>query len=59
MGLLVWATLVLFIVLAARWRRAGRKPGPEMPIGIPNRIFVAAYVLWTVVIALAAWPLDG
>jgi hypothetical protein len=59
MGLLVWATLVLFIVLAVRWRRAGRKPGPEMPIGIPNRIFAAAYVVWTVTIALAAWPLDG
>jgi hypothetical protein len=59
MGLLVWATLILFIVLAARWRRAGRKPGPETPIGIPNRIFVVAYVLWTVVIALAAWPIGG
>jgi hypothetical protein len=56
-ALLVWVAFVAFIVLATRWRRAGRKPGPEMPIGIPNRIFAAAYVVWTVAIALAAWSL--
>jgi hypothetical protein len=58
-GLLVWATFVFFLILVARWRGAGRKPGPQMPIGIPNRIFAAAYVAWTVTVALAAWPLSG
>ena len=37
------------------WRREGREPGPNMPIGIPNRIFAAAFVAWTVGVALAAW----
>jgi Protein of unknown function (DUF998) len=59
MGLLVWACLAVFMVLVARWRRECRPLGPEMPIGLPNRLFAAAYVAWTVVIALAAWPLLG
>src|SRR5262249_18513094 len=59
MGVLVWVTLALFIAMSARWRRAGRSLGPEMPIGIPNRVFAAAYVVWTVAIALSAWPLSG
>jgi hypothetical protein len=45
--------------LVVRWRRQGRPMGPEMPIGLPNRLFAAAYVAWTIVIALAAWPLLG
>lgn len=57
MGLLVWAGLVVFLVLVVRWRREGRPLGPETPIGLPNRLFAAAYVAWAVVIALAAWPL--
>ena len=59
MGLLVWACLAVFMVLVVRWRRQGRPVGPEMPIGLPNRLFAAAYVVWTIVIALAAWPLLG
>ena len=59
MGLLVWACLGVFMVLVIRWRREGRPVGPETPIGLPNRLFAAAYVAWTVVIALAAWPLLG
>jgi hypothetical protein len=57
MGLLVWACLAVFMVLIVRWRREGRPVGPEMPIGLPNRLFAAAYVAWTVVIALIAWPI--
>lgn len=59
MGLLVSATFALFIVLAVRWQPATRSPGPGAPIGVPNRIFATAYVVWTVAIALAAWPLSG
>jgi hypothetical protein len=58
MGILVWTTIALFIVLSVRWTRAGRIPGPEMPIGIPNRIFAVAYMSWTVIIALATWALS-
>jgi hypothetical protein len=57
MGALVWACLAVFMVLVVRWRRQRRPVGPEMPIGLPNRLFAAAYVAWTIVIALAAWPL--
>jgi hypothetical protein len=59
MGVLVWACLAVFMILVVRWRRQGRPMGPEMPIGLPNRLFAAAYVAWTIVIALAAWPLLG
>jgi hypothetical protein len=59
MAIPVWVTLALFIAMVARWQRTGRSLGPEMPIGIPNRVFVVAYVAWTVAIALAAWPLSG
>jgi hypothetical protein len=51
----VWASLIGFLIMVLRWRREGREPGPNMPIGIPNRIFAAAFVAWTVGVALAAW----
>lgn len=53
LGSPVWATLAIFIGLMTRWRREGRTPGPGMPLGWPNRLFVAAYVVWTMGIALA------
>ena len=56
---LVWAGLINFIVVTAKLARAGAKAGPESPIGIPNRWFSAAYMVWTVVIALAAMSLVG
>ena len=56
LAIIVWASIVGFFLMVVRWRQARRKPGPNMPIGIPNRIFAAAYVVWTVGVALAAWP---
>jgi len=59
LGLLVvvWVSLIAYLVMAARWRKEGPAPGPDMPVGIPNRIFAAALVAWTVGIALAARPI--
>ena len=54
LGLPVWGSLTLFIVLMTCWRREGRTPGPAMPLGWPNRLFAATYVAWTIGIALAA-----
>jgi hypothetical protein len=56
MASVVWASLAGFMVATIGWGREGRQPGPDMPIGIPNRIFSAAFVAWTVVIALVARP---
>jgi hypothetical protein len=55
LAIMVWASLISFLFMALRWRREKRQPGPNMPIGIPNRIFAAAYVAWTTGVALAAW----
>jgi hypothetical protein len=55
LAIVVWASLIGFLIMVFRWQREGREPGPNMPIGIPNRIFAAAFVAWTVGIALAAW----
>jgi hypothetical protein len=55
LAIVVWASLIGFLYLAIRWWREKREPGPNMPIGIPNRIFAAAFVVWTIGIALAAW----
>lgn len=59
LAIAVWASLIGFLFMVIRWHRAGREPGPNMPIGIPNRIFAAVFVASTVGIALAAWQAVG
>jgi hypothetical protein len=56
LAIVVWASLIGFLFTVVRWRREGRQFGPSMPIGILNRIFAAAFIVWTVGIALVAWP---
>jgi Protein of unknown function (DUF998) len=56
-GALVWASLISFLVVAARSAQAGLALGARSPIGIPNRLSAAACVAWTVSTAVAALPL--
>jgi len=59
LAIVVWASLIGFLVMVLRWRREGREPGPKMPIGIANRIFTAAFVAWTVGIAFVVWQVSS
>jgi hypothetical protein len=36
LAIVVWASVIGFLIMVVRWRREGREPGPNMPIGIPN-----------------------
>lgn len=55
LAIAVWGCVIGFLIMAVRGRGEGREPGPNMPIGIPNRIFAAAFVAWTIGVGLAAW----
>ena len=48
----VWATFLLFIVMLVHWRRQGRDITREVPLGLPNRLFVLAYLGWLFGMAL-------
>ena len=48
----VWATFLLFIVLLLRWWWQGRDLTRDVPIGLPNRLFVVAYLGWLFGMAL-------
>jgi hypothetical protein len=51
---LTWVTLLLmWVTIGVTLPRAG-KFGPDVPIGWPNRILVAAYCAWLVVVAWRA-----
>lgn len=48
----VWATFLLFVFLLVRWWRQGRDIMRDVPIGLPNRLFVLAYLGWLFGMAL-------
>jgi hypothetical protein len=53
--LVPWIGLVAFIGSAVILQgRGGRRAGPDVPIGWPNRFLVVTYVAW---LAVAAWTL--
>ena len=52
LALPVWATFLLFIVLLIRWTRQGLDIRRDVPLGLPNRLFVLAYLGWLFGMAL-------
>jgi hypothetical protein len=53
--LMPWIGLVVFTASAVILQaRGGRRAGPDVPIGWPNRFLVVTYVAW---LAVAAWTL--
>jgi Protein of unknown function (DUF998) len=59
MAIIVWLGFLSFAVVSVRLRRAGKPPGPDAPIGVPNRLMAASYWLWGVVIAIVSFRLPG
>jgi Protein of unknown function (DUF998) len=50
-----WSGLIVFLGSAVVIQaRAGRRAGPDVPIGWPNRFMVLTYVAW---LAVAAWTI--
>jgi len=52
LALPVWASFLLFIFLLVRWRRQGLDIARDVPLGLPNRLFVLAYMGWLFGMAL-------
>jgi len=48
----VWATFLLFLYLLVHWRRQGKDITRDVPLGLPNRLFVVAYLGWLFGMAL-------
>ena len=55
-----WISLLVFVVLVAvMLPQSGGEFGPDVPIGWPTRLFVAANSLWLMVVAWRAARLSG
>jgi hypothetical protein len=48
----VWGSFLLFIALVLRWRRLGLDITHDVPLGLPNRLFVLCYLGWLFGLAL-------
>lgn len=42
----VWGSFLLFVFLLWLWMRKGRDLRRDVPLGLPNRLFISAYLLW-------------
>ena len=48
----VWGAFLLVVFLLARWRGQGLDIARDAPLGLPNRLFILAYLAWMFGMAL-------
>ena len=54
MAIVAWLGFLVFVITLVAAQRSGRPLGPDALIGGPNRLMVAGYWLWAVVIAVVS-----